>query len=467
MGKFKLPILVSVCILLVLSLAGFLLLSKKSSSKDIQTYTDIGKAEASTVSPGAMTINPDNLDSSLNYTYIPPTYEYDNNKNSKEDQMSNNEPTKAPWTPATEIDLDSKSITVYVNKEYCLPKYYVPENLVVPNITFDTAGNSERKFMRVEAAEAIEKMFAAALDEGITLYGISGYRSYDRQKEIFLNNIVHKGKKHTLKYSAVPGTSEHQTGLAMDVSSKSVRYKLITSFANCVEGKWLADNAHLFGFIIRYPKDQYDFTGYAYEPWHIRYVGEDLADYLYINNMTLDEYYKYVPSEGFDYEQKYADLINYKPPVTPTPIPEEDLEEEDTLDDADGGPEDGSLEDDDLEDGDLRVDESEDNESVDSDLEDNELEDNDLEVDDPDKTPDDGIKDNPAEDNIEDNIEDRDSSGESKDDNKNADEHTTPLPTITPTATPTPMPTPVPTSIPSTDAQDNTSSINPDINIIN
>ena len=100
-----------------------------------------------------------------------------------------------------EMDLDPKSITVYVNKEYCLPKDYVPENLVIPNIPFDSNGNSERKYMRKEAAEAIERMFFAAQEDGITLYGISGYRSYSRQKDIFRNNIVHKGKKHTLKYS--------------------------------------------------------------------------------------------------------------------------------------------------------------------------------------------------------------------------------------------------------------------------
>ena len=326
MRKAKVPIIIISSVLIMVLLTGYLVFRKDSSNNDNPIHTDRGKAAASTVSPGAIT-KP--IDSTSNYTYIPPTYEYDNNnENNKEEQMSNNKPTKAPWMPATEMDLDPKSITVYVNKEHCLPKDYVPENLVIPNIAFDITGNYERKYMRAEAADAIERMFAAALDDGLTLYGISGYRSYSRQKEIFLNNIVHKGKKHTLRYSAAPGTSEHQTGLAMDVSSKSVRYKLVTAFSKCDEGKWLAKHAHEFGFIIRYPMDQYDITGYAYEPWHIRYVGEDLANYLYTNNMTLDEYYKYEPSEGFDYEKKYADLINYRPPVTPTPIPEEEIEEE-------------------------------------------------------------------------------------------------------------------------------------------
>lgn len=367
MRKAKIHIII-VCILLMFSIAGFLIFHKVAPDKDLPVYIDRGTAAASTVSivsPGAITVD--------NNTYIPPTTEYDdNNTRKEEDQMSYNEPSKTQWTPATKMDLEPKSITVFVNKEYYLPKNYVPENLLVPDIVFDSTSYSERMLMRKDAAEAIEKLFAAALEDGFSLYGISGYRSYDRQKEIFLNNIVHRGKKHTLKYSAAPGTSEHQTGLAMDVSSKSVRYKLITSFSDCDEGIWLANHAHEFGFIIRYPKDQFDSTGYAYEPWHIRYVGEDLADYLYTNNMTLDEYYKYTPSEGFDYEKEYADLINYRPPVTPTPIPEEEPEEEDPLDDPMGE----DMEDENTDD--LLEDELEDEDSDDSDLDDKDVDDENL-----------------------------------------------------------------------------------------
>ena len=119
--KTKIPIIISTCILLMLILAGYLFFRKDLPDKDIPIHTGKGIATASTVSPGAITMP---LDSSSNYTYIPPTYEYDNNKDNKEDHMPNNEPTKVPWTPATEMDLDPSSITVYVNKEYCLPKDY-------------------------------------------------------------------------------------------------------------------------------------------------------------------------------------------------------------------------------------------------------------------------------------------------------------------------------------------------------
>ena len=92
-------------------------------------------------------------------------------------------------------------------------------------------------------------------------------------KKLYANNVKRKGQEHTDRFSAKPGHSEHQTGLTMDVSSKSANNELELTFANTKEGKWLKENAHRAGFIIRYPKGKESITGYAYEPWHIRYVG--------------------------------------------------------------------------------------------------------------------------------------------------------------------------------------------------
>lgn len=284
---------------------------------------------ASAIGTITQTVTPGSID----YTYIPPVVE------GEEDQMEpalmdNDKGIKTPFVPATEIDKDPESITVFVNKEYNLPKDYVPKDMVVPNVLFNHSYADERQKMQPDAASALEELFEAAKKEGLTLYGISAYRSYERQRKIFLNNIVKKGKNYTLRYSAVPGTSEHQTGLAIDVSTKGLRFRLVSSFANTAEGKWLADNAHHYGYIIRYPKGKYEITGYSYEPWHIRYVGQDLANYLYTNDLTLDEYYKYTPSEGFNFEKEYASLINYVPPVVTT-IPKKDdpalLDEENLL----------------------------------------------------------------------------------------------------------------------------------------
>jgi len=177
----------------------------------------------------------------------------------------------------------------------------------VPDIPFSFSSKTldKRKLQRV-AAEALEKLYRAALKEkGLKIYGVSGYRSYDRQYEIYGTNLFTRGITHTNLYSAMPGASEHQTGLAIDVSCSSIGYSLINSFATTKEGKWLKDNAWRFGFILRYPKDKEHITGYAYEPWHIRYVGVPLAYYLYKNNLTLEEYYNSPSSKTLE---ELADL---------------------------------------------------------------------------------------------------------------------------------------------------------------
>lgn len=255
------------------------------------------------------------------YTYIPPVPAGEEAEDDILVPEIEPEVTETPFVPSAEMDLDPTSITVFVNKEYALPKDYVPEKLVTPNVIFNLTSYDERTLMRPEAAEALEQLFAAAKEDQIILYGISAYRSYQRQTSIFKNNIAKKGKAYTLRYSAVPGTSEHQTGLAIDVSAKSQNFKLDNTFAKSPEGKWLEENAHKYGYIIRYPEGDEDITGYAFEPWHIRYVGKELAEYLYAHHMTLEEYYHYTPSPNFDFEAKYADIINYKPPkVTPVPV---------------------------------------------------------------------------------------------------------------------------------------------------
>ncbi len=251
--------------------------------------------------------------SGSDFTYISPSPEDADEIADAPEPVVDKEVKK--FVPATKMDLKPSSITVYVNKEHSLPKDYKPKELVTPNIKFNNQSYDERTLMRKQAAKAIEKLFAAAAKKGYILSGVSGYRSYTRQYEIFTNNLATKGKTHTLNYSAIPGTSEHQTGLVMDVSMKSLHFDLSDKFAETPEGKWLAKNAYKYGFIIRYPKDKADITGYAYEPWHIRYVGRGLSYYLYKHKLTLDEYYKYKPSPNFNFEEVYADILNYNVPV--------------------------------------------------------------------------------------------------------------------------------------------------------
>ena len=207
------------------------------------------------------------------------------------------EPTEAPTPTPIAVNTDTSTITYLVNREYPLPEGFVPEGLTTPDVLFPFADTSiDKAKMTPEAGEALALLFDAAYDEAkLTLYGVSAYRSYARQYTIYATNLVTRGIAHTNRYSAAPGRSEHQTGLAIDISCASEGFGLETTFADTPEGIWVAENAHRFGFILRYPKDKEDITGYNYEPWHIRYVGTELAGYLYETGLTLDEYYG-VPS---------------------------------------------------------------------------------------------------------------------------------------------------------------------------
>jgi len=178
--------------------------------------------------------------------------------------------------------------TLYlVNRTYTLDRYYVPTDLVHPNVK--SAYGSIR--MRREAAEALEKLFQAAKDEkGYTLVAISGYRSWGQQQAIYKRKIASTGSvaKAGLLV-APPGASEHQLGLAMDIGIKGNR-SLAQHFGETNEGKWVTENAHRFGFIIRYGAEWTKVTGYSYEPWHIRYVGPEHAKRLQEMNIPLDTY---------------------------------------------------------------------------------------------------------------------------------------------------------------------------------
>ncbi len=151
------------------------------------------------------------------------------------------------------------------NKTYALPSTYNPG--------VDDA-----------AASALAKMINAAAADGITLYQISGFRSYSTQQTLYNNYVARDGKAEADRYSARPGHSEHQTGLAFDLNS------LEQSFGETAEGKWLAENCWKYGFIIRYPQDKEAVTGYMYEPWHVRYLGVETATKVYNSGLCLEEY---------------------------------------------------------------------------------------------------------------------------------------------------------------------------------
>ncbi|OZM58208.1 hypothetical protein CIB95_01135 [Lottiidibacillus patelloidae] len=243
---------------------------------------------------------------SLDETPIDPP----NSAEEREEEPPTQEPPASDPTPTTppkdtnieEITTNLDDLLILVNKYRKLPSDYVPDQLVIPNVPFSFEGYDMKKQMHKVAAEALERLFQRAKEEGIELYALSGYRSYKRQEAIFNYNAKKFGEKEANTSSAKPGHSEHQTGLAMDITSVSVAFALKQSFGDTIEGKWLAENVFKFGFIIRYPKQKEEITGYIYEPWHIRYVGIEAATAIMNNSITLEEYLNSY-SEGNDNEE--------------------------------------------------------------------------------------------------------------------------------------------------------------------
>ena len=185
---------------------------------------------------------------------------------------------------------EPESVQVIVNKERKLPEGYEPPDLMIPDVAFQ-AVNQERKHLREPAALALEKLFEAAEDDGLELVAVSGYRRYETQEYLYNRSVEVNGKEYADQYSAKPGHSEHQTGLAMDVSTASVAFDLVEAFEETPEGQWVAENAHEHGFVIRYPKGKSDITGYNYEPWHLRYVGQEIATSIHEQSETIEKFF--------------------------------------------------------------------------------------------------------------------------------------------------------------------------------
>lgn len=154
-----------------------------------------------------------------------------------------------------------------VNKSYSLPSSHAPGGLTS------------------ETQAAFNKMKAAAAKDGISLWNASGYRSYWYQSTLYWNYVSRDGQAAADRYSARPGHSEHQTGLALDINNPS------SSFNGTKEAKWIAAHCAEYGFILRYPKGKESVTGYMYESWHVRYVGKELAKKITDSGLTMEEYY--------------------------------------------------------------------------------------------------------------------------------------------------------------------------------
>lgn len=184
---------------------------------------------------------------------------------------------------------DPTDLLILVNKYNRAPA--VPMTLVKPNVMPTSPSKAENIYMRPEAAAALEELFAAAAEDGMTLYATSGFRSYATQKAIFNRKLETMSERAANASVAKAGYSEHQTGLAMDIEGETTLGTGLTEeFGESPEGIWVAQHCHEFGFIIRYPKDKTNITGYVYEPWHLRYVGMEAAQEITDLGVTFEEY---------------------------------------------------------------------------------------------------------------------------------------------------------------------------------
>ena len=178
--------------------------------------------------------------------------------------------------------INGNDLLIDVNKNNCLPVDYVPDDLV--NISDYEIPENSAFMLRKIVMQDLQEMVSQAKKEGIGLKVISAYRSYQKQGQIYNSWVAQLGIKEAQRQSAVPGCSQHQLGTAIDFN------ELNFSFADSLVGIWLYQNAWKYGWVISYPKNSEDITGYAYEPWHYRYIGKENAEEMQKQGLILSKF---------------------------------------------------------------------------------------------------------------------------------------------------------------------------------
>lgn len=249
-------------------------IENKISNIDVKEYFLKEKYDNVTSYINALYFIPKNIDRYVNY--------YNKNKNMSYDNVILNVNMNLDYEFYTNINTlhDYLDITTLVNKYNKLPDNYEIDDLV----TLDEEYSSRGEKIREIAYKNLKVMFDKAREDGINLNVISGYRTSEKQNTLFNNSVKKNGIEHALIYSAKMGHSEHQLGLAIDINTTQ------ESFKNTNEYKWLKNNSYKYGFIERYKENKENITGFAYEPWHYRYIGIDNATKVFTENITYEEY---------------------------------------------------------------------------------------------------------------------------------------------------------------------------------
>ena len=182
---------------------------------------------------------------------------------------------------------------ILVNKENHLDSDYIPYNLIeLHEPTGKKVDSTYVNRLNQTAYNFFKVMQLAAKKEGLEIFIDSSYRSYEYQMRVFHETVKEKGLEHANKYCAIPGSSEHQTGLAIDIIARRNGVMIEESYENDLEMIWMRNNSYKYGYILRYPKGKENITGYNFEPWHFRFVGVDVSNFMHDNNIsTLEEYH--------------------------------------------------------------------------------------------------------------------------------------------------------------------------------
>ncbi|MBQ7656803.1 MAG: M15 family metallopeptidase [Clostridia bacterium] len=219
------------------------------------------------------------------------------------------------WTYPLEPEIiyNFEQYITLANRSHLLDSGYVPNDLV--KTTVRRASGTSPMELRQAANDALSDMFAAATEAGYTLYLKSAYRSYQTQKTMYNNRLAKMGRDDGLV--AYPGSSDHQTGLGVDVLNYAWTLKdgMNKEFAKTTEAQWMLEHCQEFGFVLRYMEDKEDITGIKFEPWHFRYVGKEAAAYIMENHLSLEEFTEEWESYIAEYEANggnFRDLILWR-----------------------------------------------------------------------------------------------------------------------------------------------------------
>lgn len=203
-------------------------------------------------------------------------------------EIVNTNTDKEYYSETYKTDISKKELML-VNKYYYLDENYTPDNLVTIPTTYAWGDLGSQKVTE-DTYKAFLKLWEDSYENGYYLMVSSSYRTYNKQQLVYDDYKNSRGTEYADSIAARAGHSEHQTGYTIDMFLKGTTQK---TFQDSDSYKWLLDNAHKYGFILRYPSDKEDITGYSFESWHYRYVGIETATYIYENNITFDEYYAY------------------------------------------------------------------------------------------------------------------------------------------------------------------------------